>query len=293
MAEFKTAGKKKNKEKLGPARALLAVLLNAILILFSLSCIFPLFWMINSALKKKRDFNADIIGIVKSPTLENFKNILGNANYHLGQSVWNSARTTILSVFFIVLFGFIVGYILARIKFKLNRAIFAIFLMGMLIPQHSLLVPIYVVFKKFGLSNHWFTLLIPYIAFGLPIAIFLVEGFVRTIPTELEQAAAIDGCGFSKTMFSIIMPICRPIMVTVAIIQSFGCWNEFSFALILIKDQALQTVPLALTQFTGQFNSDYPKIMTAMLVTMAPIVILYFVFSKEIIKGMVAGAVKG
>ena len=249
--------------------------------------------MINSALKKKRDFNADIIGIVKSPTLENFKNILGNANYHLGQSVWNSARTTILSVFFIVLFGFIVGYILARIKFKLNRAIFAIFLMGMLIPQHSLLVPIYVVFKKFGLSNHWFTLLIPYIAFGLPIAIFLVEGFVRTIPTELEQAAAIDGCGFSKTMFSIIMPICRPIMVTVAIIQSFGCWNEFSFALILIKDQALQTVPLALTQFTGQFNSDYPKIMTAMLVTMAPIVILYFVFSKEIIKGMVAGAVKG
>ena len=165
--------------------------------------------------------------------------------------------------------------------------------MGMLIPQHSLLVPIYVVFKKCGLSNHWFTLIIPYVAFGLPIAIFLVEGFVRTIPQELEQAAAIDGCGFSKTMFEIILPICKPILVTVAIIQSFGCWNEFSFALILIKDQALQTVPLALTQFTGQFNSDYPKIMAAMLITMAPIVILYFVFSKEIIKGMVAGAVKG
>ena len=290
MPELTVAGKK---DKRGPGHVILAIVLNAILILFSFSCICPLLWMFNSSLKEKRVFNADIIGIVKSPTLKNFKDILSNSNYHLGQSIWNSARTTILSVFFIVLFAFIVGYILARVKFKLNRFIFAIILMGMLIPQHSLLVPIYVVFKKCGLSNHWFTLLFPYVAFGLPMAIFLVEGFVKTIPYELEQAAAIDGCGFSKTMFSIIMPICKPILVTVAIIQSFGCWNEFSFALVLIKSQALQTVPLALTQFTGQFNSDYPKIMAAMLVTMAPIVILYFVFSKEIIKGMVAGAVKG
>lgn len=290
MPELTVAGKK---DKRGPGHVILAIVLNAILILFSFSCIFPLLWMFNSSLKEKRVFNADIIGIVKSPTLKNFKDILSNSNYHLGQSIWNSARTTILSVFFIVLFAFIVGYILARVKFKLNRFIFAIILMGMLIPQHSLLVPIYVVFKKCGLSNHWFTLLFPYVAFGLPMAIFLVEGFVKTIPYELEQAAAIDGCGFSKTMFSIIMPICKPILVTVAIIQSFGCWNEFSFALVLIKSQALQTVPLALTQFTGQFNSDYPKIMSAMLVTMAPIVILYFIFSKEIIKGMVAGAVKG
>ena len=191
MPELTVAGKK---DKRGPGHVILAIVLNAILILFSFSCIFPLLWMFNSSLKEKRVFNADIIGIVKSPTLKNFKDILSNSNYHLGQSIWNSARTTVLSVFFIVLFAFIVGYILARVKFKLNRFIFAIILMGMLIPQHSLLVPIYVVFKKCGLSNHWFTLLFPYVAFGLPMAIFLVEGFVKTIPYELEQAAAIDGC---------------------------------------------------------------------------------------------------
>ncbi len=291
MTELRTAGKDSTGKKVG--KGVLAVVMNAILIIFSATCIFPLVWMLNSALKLKRDFNSDIIGIVKHPVLSNFKDILSNANYHLGQSIWNSTRTTVLSVFFIVLFGFIVGYILARIQFKGNRLLYTMFLMGMLIPQHSLLVPIYVVFKTCGLSNTWFTLIIPYVAFGLPISIFLVEGFVKSIPTELEQAAAIDGCSFSQTMFQIIMPVCRPIMVTVAIIQSFGCWNEFSFALVLIKDQALQTVPLALTQFTGQFNSDYPKIMAAMLITMAPIVILYFAFSKEIIKGMVAGAVKG
>lgn len=209
------------------------------------------------------------------------------------QSVGNSARTTILSVLLIVLIAFIVGYILSRIDFPLNKPLYVMFLMGMLIPIHSLMVPIYIIFSRLGLSDHWYTLLMPYVSFALPMSIFLVEGYVKGIPTELEEAAAIDGSTFSKTLFGIILPVCKPILVTVAIINVFSCWNEFSFALILIKQRALYTVPLGLKQFTGQFTSDYPKIMAAMLMTMAPIVIFYFVFSKQIIKGMVAGAVKG
>ena len=274
-------------------RGLLGVLLNGILIIFSASCIFPLVWMFYSSLKEKRAFNADIIGLPKEPTLLNYIKIMTNSDYHLGSSMFNSFLITLLSLFFIILFGFIVGYILARIRFRGNRAIYLMFLMGMLIPIHSLLVPIYVVFKDTGLSNHWYTLIIPYVAFGLPMAVFLVEGFVKSVPTALEEAAAIDGSSFSRTLFSIIMPICRPILTTVAIIQTFSCWNEFSFALVLIKNPRLQTVPLAMTQFTGQFASDYPKIMAAMLLTMSPIVILYFAGSKQIIQGMVAGAVKG
>lgn len=272
---------------------ILTVVLNILLWVFSLSCIFPLVWMFYSSLKEKRVFNADIIGLPKEPTLVNYVRILTNKDYHLGESIWNSVRTTGISVFFIVLFAFIVGYILARIRFRGNRILYMMFLMGMLIPIHSLLVPIYVVFKNTGLSNHWFTLILPYVAFNLSLGIFLVEGYVKGVPVALEEAAAIDGSGFSRTLWLIIMPICKPILITIAIIQVFGCWNEFSFALVLIKDQALQTVPLALTQFKGQFASDYPKQMAAMLLTMAPIVVLYFVFSKQIIKGMVSGAVKG
>lgn len=299
----------------------LAGFINILLLIFSLSCIFPLVWLFYSSLKEKRVFNADIVGIPLHPTIKNYIAILTNKDYHIAASVVNSFRTTILSVFFIVLFGFIVGYILSRIKFRGNRLLYVAFLMGMLIPIHSLLVPIYVVFNntgitvldnkehwfsfivplfqvsnsvpKFTISDQWFTLIIPYVAFGLPIAIFLVEGFVKSIPTALEEAAAIDGSTFTRTLFQIIFPICKPILTTVAIIQTFGCWNEFSFALVLMKSQSLQTVPLAMTQFTGQFASDYPKIMSAMLVTMAPILIFYFIFSKQIIKGMVAGAVKG
>lgn len=272
---------------------ILSFSINTVLLLFSLSCIFPLVWMFYSSLKNKTTFNADIIGLPTNPTFNNYVRIFTNTDYHLTESMINSVRTTVLSLVFIVIFGFIVGYILARIKFRGNRILYVMFLMGMLIPVHSLLVPIYVVFLNTGLNDKWFTLIIPYVAFGLPIAIFLVEAFVKAIPVDLEEAAAIDGSSFSRTLFQIILPITKPILVTIAIIQTFACWNEFSFALVLIQDVALQTVPLAMTMFKGQFASDYPKIMSAMLATMAPIVVMYFVFSKQIIKGMVAGAVKG
>lgn len=274
-------------------KGILGFFMNAILIIFSLSCIFPIIWMLYSSLKEKRAFNADIIGLPKNPTPGNYIRILTNPDYHLGESMWNSVRTTTLSILLIVLFSFIVGYILARVKFKMNRVLYTMFLMGMLIPIHSLLVPIYVVFQRCKISNNWFTLILPYVSFGLPMGIFLVEGFVKSVPVSLEEAAAIDGSNFSRTLWMVIFPICRPILVTVAIIQVFSCWNEFSFALVLIKYVSLQTVPLALTQFKGQFASDYPKQMAAMLITMAPIIVLYFVFSKQIIKGMVSGAVKG
>lgn len=269
------------------------VFVNIILIIFSLSCIFPLVWMFYSSLKEKRVFNADIVGLPANPTISNYTKVLTNPDYHIYQSMFNSLRTTFISILLIVTCGFIVGYIISRIKFKLNRVIYVMFLMGMLIPIHSLLVPIYIVFKNFGLTDKWYTLIIPYVAFGLPIAIFLVEGFVKGIPVALEEAAAIDGSSFSRTLFSIILPVTKPILTTIAIIQTFACWNEFSFALVLISNTKFQTVPLAMTQFTGQFASDYPKIMAAMLLTMSPILVLYFVFSKQIIKGMVAGAVKG
>ncbi|WFR55955.1 carbohydrate ABC transporter permease [Anaerocolumna sp. AGMB13025] len=272
---------------------IISFFMNAILIIFSISCIFPLVWMFYSSLKDKRVFNADIMGLPRNPSFRNYVNILTNKDYHIFESVFNSLRTTVISVFLIIIFGFIIGYILARIKFPGNRFLYVIFLMGMLIPIHSLLVPIYVVFTRTGLGNQWFTLIMPYVAFGFPIAIFLVEGYVKGIPVALEEAAAIDGSSFSRTLFSIILPMCKPILTTVGIIQTFSCWNEFSFALVLIKDPRLQTVPLAMTQFTGQFSSDYTKIMAAMLITMAPIVVFYFVFSKQIIQGMVAGAVKG
>ena len=127
----------------------------------------------------------------------------------------------------------------------------------------------------------------------MPIAVFLVESFVRSVPPEIEEAAAIDGSSRLRTIYTIVMPICRPILITVGIIQFFYIWNEFTFSLILINSQELMTIPVGLTLFKGQFSTDYPRMMTAMVLAILPTMIIYFIFSKQIIKGMVAGAVKG
>ena len=300
MSELKmsSSGQSKKDYSAKVGRGIGGLLMDIVLWVFSLACIFPVVWMFYNSLKEKRVFNADKLSIpglfgAQAPTLKNYIDILSNKDYQLGQSMANSLLTTGLSVLLIVLFSFIVGYILSRIKGKWNRPLYLMFLSGMLIPIHALLVPIYILFGGLNLNDKWFTLLFPYVAFGLPMGIFLVEGYVKGIPTSMEEAASIDGCSFSGTLWRIIMPMCKPILVTIAIIQVFGCWNEFSFALVLLDSRDLYTVPLALTQFKGQFGSDYPKQMAAMLLTMSPIVILYFAFSKQIIKGMVAGAVKG
>ena len=290
MPEIQAVKNESAGKKVG--NTILGIFLNVLMWVFSLSCIFPLIWMGYSSLKQKRDFNKDIFSLPSEPSLSNYQRILSNPDYNIASSMWNSARTTVISVFLIVICAFIVGYILSRCSFKLNRPLYIMFLMGMLIPVHSLMVPIYIIFSRANLLNKWYTLLMPYLCFNLPVSLFLVEGYVKGIPTALEEAAAIAGCSFTRSMFSIILPICKPILTTVAIINVFGCWNEFSFALIL-QSKAYQTVPLALKNFTGQFNSDFPKMMAAMLLTMSPVVLFYFIFSKQIIKGMVAGAVKG
>ena len=163
----------------------------------------------------------------------------------------------------------------------------------MLVPIHALMVPMYVLFTKTGLGDSWYTLIFPYTAFGIPISVFLVESYVKNIPKELEEAAAIDGSSFSKTLFSIILPVCRPVLATIGIIQFFALWNEFTFSLILISKETLKTVSVGLTLFKGQYSTDYPRMMTAMLLAILPAIIIYASFSKQIMKGMVAGAVKG
>jgi len=294
----KTVYIREHKTEFKPGTFFGGLAMDIVLWLFSLISIFPIVWMIYNSLKKKTVFNADKLSIpglfgAEKPTIQNYIDILSNKDYHLGQSMLNSVITTGISILAIVIFSFIVGYILARIKGKWNRPLYLMFLSGMLIPIHALLVPIYVSFSSLNLNDKWYTLLMPYISFGLPMGIFLMEGYVKGIPASMEEAASIDGCSFSGTLWQIIMPMCKPILVTIAIIQVFSCWNEFSFALVLIDSQRWFTVPLALTQFKGQFGSDYPKQMAAMLITMSPIIILYFIFAKQIIKGMVAGAVKG
>ena len=267
------------------------VICNAVLLLFSFSCIFPMVWIFYSSFKTQAEFTQSSTALPQALNLKNYISVFTQTK--LGMYMLNSARNTILSVLIIIVFSFLAGYVLSRYRFRGRSLIYNYFIMGMLIPVHALLVPMYVQLRQSGLTNHWYTLLFPYVAFGLPISITLIESYIASIPKELEEAASIDGCGFFRCLFQIVFPLAMPILSTVAIIQFFAVWNEFSFSLILVNSDTLRTVPVGLTMFKSAYTVDYPRLMAGIMTTTLPVMILYFVFSKRIIEGMVAGAVKG
>lgn len=267
------------------------VFCNGVLLLFSFSCIFPMIWIFYSSFKTQTEFTQSSTALPQALNLKNYISVFTQTK--LAMYMLNSARNTILAVLIIIVFAFLAGYVISRYRFRGRGLIYNYFIMGMLIPVHALLVPMYILLKQNGLTNHWYTLLFPYVAFGLPISIMLIESYIGSIPKELEEAAAIDGCGFFRSMFQIVFPLAMPILSTVAIIQFFAVWNEFSFSLILVNSDTLRTVPVGLTMFKSAYTVDYPRLMAGIMTTTLPVMVLYFAFSKRIIEGMVAGAVKG
>ncbi|MCP1427090.1 raffinose/stachyose/melibiose transport system permease protein [Paenibacillus xylanexedens] len=272
-----------------PSPAKLAV--NALMLLFTASCILPLLWIGYSSLKTQAEFANNILSLPSAPQFGNYLEAIKLTN--MLQLSWNSARVTLLSVIGITAISYVTGYITARIDFKGKKVMIFYYLFGMLVPIHALLVPLYLLFKNFGLADQWYTLIIPYIAFNLSLPIMLISSYVAGIPKEIEEAAAIDGLSFSGTMYRIMLPIAIPVLTTVAILQFFSCWNEFSFALVLLNDESLRTVPLGMSYFKSQHSTNYPQLMAGMILSMLPVTIIYFVFSSRIIAGVMAGAVKG
>lgn len=268
-----------------------SLLINGILLLFSASCLFPVVWMIYSSFKTSAEFSQNILSLPHTLNLDHYRFLLGYEN--LKYFFLSSTRNTFVSIVLIILFAFLLGYFLTRFRFRGAVALNTLFVVGMLVPVHALLVPMYIQFKQFSLSNRWFTIILTNTAFGLPTSMFLVKSYIQSIPTEMECAAAIDGAGFSRTMFGIILPMTRPILTTIGIINFFSCWNEFIFSLILINNVKLYPLSVGINLLKGEWTVDYTRIMSLMTVAIAPAMILYFCFSKYIIEGMVAGAVKG
>lgn len=267
------------------------VIINVLVMAFSITCIYPIIWMLYSSLKSNPEFNRNILSLPKKLCFENYAEAfrLGKIGMYSVNSMFNAVVTCIL----VILFSFIIGYFIARFNFRGRKFLYLTFLFGMLVPIHALLVPVFIQYKNFGLFDSRLTLIVPYVAFGLPFSIFLMEGFIKSVPKELEEAAFIDGSSFLSTMFRIIFPVCKPTIVTIAILTFLDGWNEFPFALVLIKSDALKTISLGLLNFKGQYSANYTVQMAGLLMAMVPIIVLYALLNKQIIEGMTAGAVKG
>lgn len=275
----------------GIKQCAIGVASNAIVLLFSFLCLFPVAWMAYSSLKTKQEFAKDILSLPAQPQFANYV-----AAFRVGEMqiyFLNSVLTAAISVLALVFVSFLAAYALSRYHFRLGAFLTVLFISGLLVPVHGLLIPVFILFKKLDLLDLRISLILPYIAFGLPLAIFLFESFIKSIPREMEEASFIDGAGLPFTLRRIILPMTAPAVATVTILSFLACWNEFPFALVLLKTKALKTLPIGLTNFSGQFATDYTKLMAALMITIVPMMIVYFLSYKTIMRGMLAGAVKG
>nr|WP_275444516.1 carbohydrate ABC transporter permease [Paenibacillus sp. ACRRX] len=264
---------------------------NAVLGVYALLTLYPLLWMYMSAFKTNAEFYASPFSLPTSWNWDNFVRAWEVSG--MGKAALNSLWVTFLALVLTLLLGALTAYILSRFTFRGKRLLTGMLLLGMLIPVHSTLVPLFIMMNKMGLLDTHAALVLPYTAFELPIAVFIVLAYLTNIPKEMEEAALVDGSGYLGIFTRIILPVTLPALSTVAILGFLRFWNDFAFALVFINDPNLKTLPLSLSVFATGYSTDFRLTMAALAMASLPTIIVYLMFQEQVMKGMAAGSVKG
>lgn len=262
-----------------------------ILVLFTVSCIYPMIWLFLNSFKTGDELFDNPWGLPGSFSLENY--IYAFQVGHIGTYFINSVIITFTALAAGVLLSCMAAYAISRMHWKLSKTVLSLFLLGMMIPAYATIIPLFSIFKAMGILNHFLSVIIPHVAACFPIAIFILTGFFTTIPKEIEEAAVTDGCGIFRIFFQIICPISISSIVTVAVILFINIWNDLLLPQIFLTDQEKMTLPVGLTAFQGQYATNYVGMIAAVVITIVPSVVVYILLHKNIMEGMVAGAVKG
>ncbi|WMT40765.1 carbohydrate ABC transporter permease [Paenibacillus sp. D2_2] len=266
-------------------------LLNVLLTIYGFVTLYPLVWLFLSAFKSNPEFYEFPFGLPKEWHLENFADAWNVAR--MGVSFKNSFIVTIAALILTLVFGAMAAFVLSRFKFRGRAAVMGLFLLGMLIPIHSTLVPLFIMMKKIHLLDTYGALIFPYTAFELSLAIFVTIAYMSSIPKEMEEAALIDEPADWGFFFRVMLPLSAPALATVGILAFLRFWNDFAFALVFISKPALQTLPLSLSMFATGYMTDYRLTFAALTLAVIPTIVVYLLFQEQVMKGMVAGAVKG
>jgi raffinose/stachyose/melibiose transport system permease protein len=272
-------------------RLSLAILTFLVLGVFAVTTLFPLVWMFYTSFKTNQDIALSTFSLPTVWHLENYVAAWQTAK--IGIYFLNSVFVSTVSIVLTIVAGASGAFILAKFKFRLRGPVYGLFIVGMLIPLQSVLVPLFIQMRDFHLLDTPWSLILTYTAFGLPITIFLMESFIRSFPDSIIEAAILDGASVKRIFLVLILPISKPVVATVAILNFLNNWKEFSFALIFLTTDDKKTLPLGLYNFLGAYTADYAGLMAALMISSIPLLVLYFVLQEQIIKGMTAGAVKG
>ncbi|MBQ6469229.1 MAG: carbohydrate ABC transporter permease [Lachnospiraceae bacterium] len=276
------AGKKTIKDKLIYFGLLVWLLIN----------LFPVYWMFTFSLKNNEEiFGSNVIGLPKHWIWGNYSSAMSTG--HMGVYFVNSLIVAVSSILITLAVALMATFALTRLIWKQRKTLNKFFMLGLTIPIHASIVPVYVTLSRLHMLNTYWALIIPYSAFSLSMAILVCTGFMNEIPRELDESACIDGCNIWNIFFRIIVPLMKPAVATVGIYTFLQCWNELMFANIFISKTALKTLPVGVQALSGQYTTDWGPIGAALVLATFPTLVVYIFLSKKIQDSFIAGAIKG
>ncbi|KJJ66317.1 carbohydrate ABC transporter permease [Clostridium sp. FS41] len=288
LKKDRTEKEEKIRQPYTKTTAVVQVLMTMLAALF----LAPLFIIVNYSFKTKKELYINSpLSLPQSFQLDNYVKAIDKLN--MGTTYINTFIYTAVSVFVLAMLCGITAWAIARCKHRFFKFCYIYFIVGILIPYQALFLPIYTIGFKMHLTNTRFGIIFMYMATGISFGVFLMNSFMSTVPVELEEAARIDGCSVFKTYFSIVLPLLKPAMATLIIMQAFQIWNDYLLASLYVSKKQLKTLTVAIQSLFSAQTSDYTTAMAAIVLSVLPIAVLFMCLQKYFIKGMTVGAVKG
>ncbi|MFD2333799.1 carbohydrate ABC transporter permease [Cohnella sp. GCM10020058] len=268
-----------------------AYTLRVLLWIFCIVNLYPVLLVLISSVKTKRDLSLSPYGVPKALTFEYFSAAFRTMHYF--RSIGNTALIGFVSIAVTATIGAMAAYAIARRANRFYNAVYLLFLAGLIIPFQMTMIPLYKIMLAFRLISTYHGIIFIYLAALAPFTVFLLSGFVKSVPRELEEAARIDGCGLYGTFFRIVLPLLKPALMTVSILNLFTIWNDFLMPMLYLQDSAKLTITVQLASFQGMYFNDWSLIFAGVCMIVFPMIAVYLFAQRFIIEGITAGAVKG
>lgn len=256
-------------------------------ILWLVVILVPIYYAVVTSIRPREDyFTSNPLSLPTEITVQPYLDVLQNdfLRYFV-----NSAIVTLASVLLIVLVSLLASYVIVRSRSRLARFSHGLFLMGIAIPLQATIIPVYYLIVQMGLYDTLWALILPSVAFAIPISVLILTNFLRDIPRELYESMTVDGASDWRAFVSLVLPLARPAIVTVGIYDALGVWNGFLFPLVLTQSSEMRTLPLSLWAFQGEFTVNIPAVLAAVILSALPILILYVIGRRQLISGLTAG----
>lgn len=266
------------------------VLIYALFIVLAIIAIYPLIWVFTNSFKTDTQLFDQSWALPKSWNLKNYQTAW---NYGIARYIANSAIVTIGSVLICLSASIMAAYALARFQFKGSSALLFVILGGLMLAPEVSLIPLFKILSGMGLYNTYWAMILPNVAFGIPFTTFLIRSYMLGLPKDFEEAATIDGANTLDIFMHVVIPLCRPILASAALLDAMRVWNEFMFGLTFITSEKLKTIPVGLMAFSGALREQYTVIMAGIIISALPMIILFLATQRQFIRGLAAGGLRG